>query len=34
MAETSLLTGEGRLNIILEDIACCRMKLLPIAEFD
>lgn len=28
MAETSLFTGEGRLKIIREDIACCRMKLL------
>lgn len=28
MEDTSLFTGTGRLKIILEDIACCRMKLL------
>lgn len=28
IADTSLLTGMGRLNIILDDIACWRMKLL------
>lgn len=28
MAETSRLTGIGRLKVIREDIACCRMKLL------
>jgi hypothetical protein len=28
MADTSLFTGEGRLKIIREDIACCRIKLL------
>lgn len=28
MADTSLLTGTGLLNTILEDIACWRMKLL------
>ena len=28
MADTSLLTGTGRLKIILEDMACCLMKLL------
>lgn len=28
MAETSLLTGTGRLKIMREDIACWRIKLL------
>lgn len=28
IADTSLLTGTGRLKIILEDMACCLMKLL------
>jgi hypothetical protein len=28
MAETSRLTGMGRLKTMREDMACCRMKLL------
>jgi hypothetical protein len=33
MAPTSRFTGIGRLKTILDDMACCRMKLLLLFEY-